>query len=148
MPKPSPRGEFRPIGGPFRQAIPKRPAIGLPDGRPDAAYLAAVRKRFGQWVLDTAAGDYGHAWLDWQCEIGRRHHRTGKNRTDGAHAADVVPFRYIPTLMYAMLATLRPFLAKNGHSPQDVEAMHQAWTKSLVLQVTLWSRPYVRDGDW
>jgi hypothetical protein len=118
------------------------------DGRPDEAYLEAVRLRFRQWILDTASADYGHAWLDWQHEIGLRHHRTAKNRTDGAHASDVVPWRYIPTLMYAMLATLRPFLAKNGHSPQDVEAMYQAWTKSLVLQVTLWSRPYVKDGDY
>jgi len=118
------------------------------DGRPDESYLDAVRLRFRQWILDTASADYGHAWLDWQHEIGLRHHRTGKNRTDGAHAADVVPFRYIPTLMYAMLATLRPFLANSGHSPADVEAMYQAWTKSLALSVTLWSRPYMRDGDY
>ncbi len=117
-------------------------------GTPDEAYLAAVRKRFRQWVLDTAAADYGRAWLDWQMEIGRRHHRTGKNVTDGANAADVVPFRYLPTMTYALLATLRPFLAKKGHSAQDVEAMHAAWCKSLVLQVTLWCRPYVRDRDW
>jgi len=24
-----------------------------PDGKPDANYLAAVRQRFGQWILDT-----------------------------------------------------------------------------------------------
>lgn len=117
-------------------------------GAPDERYLDAVRRRFGQWVLDTAAADYGQAWLDWQIEIGRRHHRAGKNRTDGADAADVVPFRYLPTMMYALLATLRPYLGEKGHSPAEIDGMHAAWTKSLVLQVTLWCRPYVKDGDY
>ena len=117
-------------------------------GAPDEVYLAAVRRRFRQWVLDTAAADYGRAWLDWQIEIGRRHHRTGKNLTDGANAAAVVPFRYLPTMMYALLSMLRQFLARKGHSPEDVEGMYAAWTKSLVLQVTLWCRPYVKDGDY
>ncbi len=118
------------------------------DGRPDEGYLAAVRKRFACWIVDTATADYNRTWLDWQFEIGRRHHRTGKNRTDHVDAQDIVPFRYLPTLMYAMLATLRPFLAKGGHGHADVEAMHQAWTKSVVLQVTLWCWPYVRPGDF
>jgi hypothetical protein len=26
--------------------------------------------------------------------------------------------------------------------------MHQAWIKSVLLQVTLWSHPYVKDGDF
>jgi hypothetical protein len=29
-----------------------------------------------------------------------------------------------------------------------VDGMHQAWFKSVVLQVTLWSQPYVKDGDF
>jgi hypothetical protein len=115
---------------------------------PDADYIAAVRVRFRQWVLDTASAEYGRAWLDWQMEIGRRHHRSGKNRTDGAHAAEAVPFRYILPLTYAIVATLRPFLARKGHAAADVEAMLQAWTKSVLLQVTLWCHPYVTAGDF
>jgi hypothetical protein len=26
--------------------------------------------------------------------------------------------------------------------------MHDAWFKSVVLQVTLWSQPYVKEGDF
>jgi hypothetical protein len=26
--------------------------------------------------------------------------------------------------------------------------MHQAWFESVVLQVTLWSYPYVKNGDF
>jgi hypothetical protein len=30
----------------------------------------------------------------------------------------------------------------------EVEVMHQAWVKAVLLQVILWSQPYVRDGDF
>jgi hypothetical protein len=62
-----------------------------PDGQPDQTYLAAVRRRFGRWILDTARADYDQDWLDYQHEIGLRHHRSAKNRTDGARAADHIP---------------------------------------------------------
>ena len=118
------------------------------DGQPDAEYLAAVRKRFGQWILDTAAADYDQKWLDYQQEIGRRHHRSGKNRTDGAASVDHIHYRYLPALIYPICWTLKPFLAKQGHSAEEVDKMHQAWVKSVILQVILWSRPYIREGDF
>ncbi len=117
-------------------------------GQPDGEYLAAVRKRFGQWILDTAAANYDQKWLDYQYEIGRRHHRTAKNVTDGVESADNISFRYIPALIYPITTTLKPFLAKGGHSADDVDKMHQAWVKSVLLQVILWSQPYVKDGDF
>lgn len=118
------------------------------DGRPDAAYLAAVRTRFGQWILDTAAANYDQAWLDKQYEIGRRHHRSGKNETDKVQSVPHIHFRHIAALIYPITVTLKPFLAKKGHSAEEVEKMHQAWVKSVILQVTLWSQPYVKEGDF
>lgn len=118
------------------------------DGQPDIDYLGAVRKRFGQWILDTASAQYDQAWLDYQFEIGRRHHRIGKNTTDKVAAVPHIPFRYLPALLYPVTATLRPFLEKQGHSPAEVGAMHQAWIKSVLLQVILWSYPYVKEGDY
>jgi hypothetical protein len=123
-------------------------AFSDPDGQPDQAYLAAVRQRFGRWILDTARADYDQAWLDYQHEIGLRHHRTGKNRTDGARAADHIPLRYVLALLVPITTTLKPFLAEGGAAPEEVEAMHQAWVKAVLLQVILWSHPYVRDGDF
>lgn len=117
-------------------------------GTPDADYLAAVRRRFGQWMLDTAQADFDQRWLDYQFEIGRRHHRSGKNRTDGAKAAPHIAYRYLPALLYPVTATLKPFLGKKGASAEQVERMHQAWIKAVLLQVILWSHPYVRDGDF
>jgi hypothetical protein len=26
--------------------------------------------------------------------------------------------------------------------------MYQAWLKSMLLQVTLWSQPYIKEGDF
>jgi hypothetical protein len=123
-------------------------AFSDPDGQPDQAYLAAVRRRFGRWILDTARADYDQAWLDYQHEIGRRHHRSGKNRTDGARAADHIPLRYVLALLVPITTTLKPFLAEGGASADEVEAMHQAWVKAVLLQVILWSHPYVREGDF
>ena len=116
-------------------------AFSGPDGQPDQAYLAAVRQRFGRWILDTARADYDQAWLDYQHEIGLRHHRTGKNRTDGARAADHIPLRYVLALLVPITTTLKPFLAEGGAAPEEVEAMHQAWVKAVLLQVILWSHP-------
>lgn len=118
------------------------------DGQPDASYLAAVRKRFGQWVRDTAAANYDQAWLDYQIEIGRRHHRSGKNRTDGVASVEHIHYRYLPALIYPIVATLKPFLSRGGHSAEEVEKMWHAWLKSVILQITLWSYPYVKEGDF
>lgn len=121
---------------------------GKADGAPLGGYLGAVRKRFGQWILDTARAQYDQRWLDYQHEIGLRHHRVRKNQTDGAASTDLVPFRNLFALIFPVTFTLRPFLAKKGHSADDVEKMHAAWVKSCLLQVTLWSYPYVKDGDF
>ena len=118
------------------------------DGAPLGDYLAAVRRRFGQWILDTARAEYDQRWLDYQHEIGLRHHRIKKNQTDAADAAAIVPFRNLFALIFPVTHTLRPFLAKRGQSAEQVEQMHAAWLKSCLLQVTLWSHPYIKQGDF
>lgn len=119
-----------------------------PDGQPLGDYLAAVRRRFGQWILDTCRRPYDQAWLDYQDEIGLRHHRSKKNQTDGVRSVPNISFRYLVAFIYPITATIKDFLAKKGHSAADVEKMHQAWFKSVVLQVALWSRPYVKAEDF
>ena len=121
---------------------------GRADAKPLGGYLDAVRKRFGQWILDTASAAFDQAWLDYQHEIGLRHHRAKKNQTDGVASTAIVPFRNLFALIFPITFTLRPFLAKSGHAPEDVEKMHAAWVKSCLLQVTLWSHAYIKDGDF
>jgi hypothetical protein len=50
--------------------------------------------------------------------------------------------------IYPITATIKDFLARKGHSVTEVEHMYQAWFKSIVLQVTLWSYPYAKEGDF
>ncbi len=119
-----------------------------PDGQPDPRYLQAVRERFGQWILDTCNRPHDQAYLDYAHEIGLRHHRTKKNQTDGVQSVPHIPLRYLIAFIYPIGSTIKPFLARKGHSPEEVEKMHQAWFKAVVLQVALWSYPYAKEGDW
>jgi hypothetical protein len=117
-------------------------------GKPDGEYLAAVRKRFALWILDTAAANYDQAWLDWQYEIGLRHNKLKKNRTDEVQSVSQVNVRYILALTVPITTTLKPFLASKGASAQDVEKMHAAWVKSVLMQAILWSQPFVKEGEF
>ncbi len=117
-------------------------------GNANSEYLAAVRKRFGQWILDTCNRPYDQNWLNYQQEIGLRHHRSKKNQTDGVESTPNVNHRYMTAFIYPITATIKPFLAKKGHSADEVEKMHQAWFKAVTLSVALWSAPYVKDGDF
>ncbi len=115
-------------------------------GEPQGDYLAAVRTRFGRWILDTADARFDQDWLDYQHEIGLRHHRTKKNVVDGADATPEVAFRYLVALHQPIITTLRPFLEKSGRPAEEVDRMQDAWRKAVLLEVILWSHPYVREG--
>lgn len=115
-------------------------------GQPNSDYLTAVRKRFAQWILDTCNRPYDQNWLNYQQEIGLRHTYAKKNQTDLVEAVPHIGLRYMIAFIYPITATIKPFLAKKGHSADDVEKMYQAWFKSITLQVTLWCYPYAKDS--
>lgn len=117
-------------------------------GNANSEYLAAVRKRFGQWILDTCNRPYDQAWLNYQQEMGLRHHRSKKNETDQVESVPNIAYRYLVAFIYPITATMKPFLTTGGHSADEVEKMHQAWFKSVVMQIALWSTPYVKTGDF
>ncbi|MDX6380822.1 MAG: hypothetical protein QOI57_1846 [Rubrobacteraceae bacterium] len=119
-----------------------------PDGQPDTEYLGRVRERFKQWILDTCRRPYDQEWLDYQHEIALRHTRAKKNQTDDARAPEHIPLRYMIAFIYPITATIKSFLANKGHGSEEVENMYGAWFKSVVLQVTLWSYPYAKEGDF
>jgi Protoglobin len=117
-------------------------------GEPDKDYGERVGKRFAQWVLDTARADYDQEWLDYQYEIGLRHHRAKKNVTDNAHTAAHIRGRDLIGFAAAIVAPMRPYLEKGGRSAETTQRMQDAWWKSMILQVTLWSQPYMNPGDF
>jgi len=113
-----------------------------PAGDPIPDYLARVRSRFGQWILDTCNRNYDERWLAYQHEIALRHTAIKKNMTDHAASVPEIPLRYVIAFTYPITATVRPFLAAGGHSQAEVDAMHQAWFKAVTLHVALWAQPY------
>lgn len=115
---------------------------------PNAEYLDRVRVRFRAWVLDTADADFDREWLARQLELGLRHHRLKKNRTDNVDAVDHIPFRHLVALHYPITTTMKPFLARAGHSEEDVQGMYEAWRKAVLMTAILWSQPYVSPADF
>jgi len=123
------------------------PTFAGADGRPLDDYLAAAHPRFLQWIEDTCTRPYDREWLDYQHEIALRHHRTKKNRTDrAASAVDEVPLRFLVVALYPLTAAMEPFLVEAGVDDATARRLGAAWTKSLVLQVALWSRAYMDEG--
>ncbi|MFD9942710.1 protoglobin domain-containing protein [Nonomuraea sp. NPDC059023] len=113
-----------------------------PGGEPIGEYLTRVRARFGRWIIDTCTRPYDQRWLAYQHEIALRHTREKKNHTDRAGSVPDIPLRYLIAFIYPITATIRPFLAADGHDDDQVEAMFQAWFKAVTLQIALWSQPY------
>lgn len=113
------------------------------DGSADPDYLGAVRARFAQWIVDTCARDRDQQWLDYQHEIALRHTAAKKNLTDGVSTtASEINLRYIIAFIVPLTATTRPFLAEQLADADEMEAMYQAWFKSVTLTAALWAEPY------
>jgi hypothetical protein len=112
------------------------------DGQPLPEYLHRSNRRFEQWIIDTCRRPYDQDWLNYQMEIARRHTSAKKNQTDGVHSTSFVPLRDIIGFVAVMNQTIKPYLGRTGASAEDVEQMHQAWCKSLQLQIALWAKLY------
>jgi pimeloyl-ACP methyl ester carboxylesterase len=93
--------------------------------------------------------DIMHAWHgELAYEIGLRHHRSKKNKTDDGHTLNHIRGRDLIAFCAAIVVPMRPFLARKGHPPEIVNRMYDAWMKSMILQATLWTQPYMREGDF
>jgi len=112
------------------------------DGKPVPEYLAQSNLRFEQWILDTCLRPYDQDWLNYQHEIAMRHTAAKKNTTDGVRSTPCVPFGDIIAFVAVMNETIKPYLAASGHLSEQVERMHNAWCKSIQLQLALWANPY------
>jgi hypothetical protein len=118
------------------------------DGRADENYKARAKERFKQWILDVCRRPYDQDWLDYQHEIGLRHTHLKKNRTDAASAPPHIPLRYLIAFTAVINDTIKPYLANKGNSAEEIEAMHRAWCKAVLLSLAIWSRAYVAESDW
>lgn len=114
------------------------------DGQPDPHYSDDSGLRFQQWILDTCFRPYDQDWLNYQQEIALRHTSLKKNQTDNVESARFVPLRHLVgfTAVINDAEIMKPFLAAKGHSANKVDRMYQAWCKSVLLQIALWTEPY------
>jgi hypothetical protein len=116
-------------------------------GAPDGAYLGAVRKRFGQWISTRPTPTTTRRGWTTSTKSACATPRPRRTRPTRPTACRLVNFRYLSALTIPVTTTLKPFLAKKGASAADVEKMHAAWVKSVLMQTILWSYPYVRTAS-
>ncbi len=118
------------------------------DGEPNAKYLERVRARFRQWVLDVCRRPKDQTWLNYQWEIGRRHHRY-KNQTDQVGGSPLfIHLRYMIAFIFPITYTVRDFIRKKVGDPERVDRLYHSWFKAVVLSVALWSEPWCAKGEW
>jgi hypothetical protein len=117
-----------------------------PDGQPDEEYKSAVKSRFVQWVKDVALREHDLDWLNYQEEIRRRHTPAKKNVTDQRHTPPLVPLRYLLGFIPVILP-IRRFFA-DQISADELKQLEEAWTRAVLLHMTLWSRPYTQPDLW
>lgn len=119
-----------------------------PDGKPDDRYKARVKQRFVQWVRDVCFRPHDRSWLDYQDEIGKRHTAQKKNQTDGAATPSLVPLRYLIAFTAIVVNSIRPFARECGAREADLDDFQHAWSKAVLLEIAIWSRPYAQTGAW
>jgi hypothetical protein len=118
-----------------------------PDGSPNPEYGAASKPRFDRWIIDACTRPLDRDWLDYQHEIGLRHTAARKNMTDGADSAPSIPMRYVLAFAAVVVATARQFLARDAQG-ERLDRLHAAFTKSVMLHVTVWTRAYGDGSNW
>lgn len=136
----------------WRKQLSQQPWLrgysGHPDGTPNPEYSAASKPRFDRWIIDACTRPLDQSWLNYQEEIGLRHTRAKKNMTDHADSLNYIPMRYLLAFTTVVITSSRDYLAAGGASEDDLKRMHAAFTKSVMLHVTVWTRPYVDPDNW
>jgi hypothetical protein len=56
--------------------------------------------------------------------------------------------RYLLAFTAVVITTARDYLSARGATAEQVDRMHAAFTKSVLLHVTVWTRAYVDDTVW
>jgi hypothetical protein len=98
--------------------------------RPDPRYLAAVRKTFGQWLVESENTEFEQNVLGKDHDESHGYQSTEVNPTEGADALQRVILSYVLALLYPMTAKQRE---------------HQAWVKSVLQETFVLAASTARD---
>ena len=77
-----------------------------------------------------------------------RHTPEKKNQTDGRQTPPLVPLRYLIGFVPVVTIGARKFFADAGIEGSELRRLEDAWARAVQLHITLWSRPYAKDGLW
>jgi hypothetical protein len=143
--------QAEPIVDSWRSVIGAQPHLAHwfvgPDGKPDDDYKARVKRRFVQWVIDVAVRPHDHDWLNYQEEIGLRHTPAKKNLADSKQTPPLVPLRYLLGFVPVVLPIYK-FFRTAISDDAELARLQAAWTRAVLLHITLWSRPYAAENLW
>lgn len=103
---------------------------------------AITRRLFRRWLFETCLTPHEPAWLK------RLYAELPPDRSAPTLWAQLPDFRYLIALSFPLIATARSLLTTSGLAPQEIERMQSALLKAILLQVTLLSKLYVKEGLW
>jgi hypothetical protein len=106
---------------------------------------AAVRSLFREWLFQTCLAPREPSWLKRLYSLDSD---PASERPMQTISARLPSFRYLIALSFPLIAAMRSLLAGAGLAHQDIERMQSALLKAILLQVTLLSKLYVKEGVW
>lgn len=106
---------------------------------------ATVRPLFRQWLSETCLSPHQPPWIGRLYSL---HADLPPERPTRGLSAKLPEFRYLIALSFPLVAAARSLLVDAGLASEAIERMQSAFLKAILLQVTLLSKLYVKDGFW
>lgn len=103
---------------------------------------AILRHRFRRWLFETCFSPQQPTWIQ------ELYSEFPPGLAMQALFSRLPDFRYLIALSFPLLATANTLLVGNQVASQDRERMQSALLKAILLQVTLVSKLYVKEGLW
>lgn len=63
-------------------------------------------------------------------------------------SAQLVPLRFLIAFVTIVTVTSRKFFVDAAVQGEELQKLQDAWAKAVQLHITLWSRPYAKEGLW
>ena len=106
---------------------------------------ATVRRLFRQWLSETCLSPHESPWLNRLYSL---YAGLPPERSAQTMSVELPEFRYLIALSFPLVAAARSLLVDAGLASEAIERMQSAFLKAILLQVTLLSKLYVKDGFW
>jgi hypothetical protein len=100
---------------------------------------------FRQWLSETCLSPHESPWLNRLYSL---YDGFPPERSAQTMSVELPEFRYLIALSFPLVAAARSLLVDAGLASEAIERMQSAFLKAILLQVTLLSKLYVKDGFW